>query len=333
MVCAHLDVLTSTWTKMTHCVGWAALISLMVFCITTSAHDWLRLSTTVGDMRAFQCVLTQSCTICSTQTSCGGFQLKTQHEGVLPTIHRATTSSFSNGQGAFAQALDEGVCVTQGPRENSSGKLVGEIGTVSCVSAYSHLVDVPQIYLCESNESLLHIFEPENLTQLRTGDTRTARGAPGNVLCVGDSEPTFSRQPGGVVSGTQPVGKSLPGSAPKVDSEYGVNGCTDSADERRCVVSCRSDCSIEEGPVVWTETNDSWTNDGDPTGEPQACANLSLGSSVVWDCDETLCSRTGHSVLPFGLCGQRHVLHCFQGPRSSMCIGWEVFQVRGAGWH
>ena len=32
-----------------------------------------------------------------------------------------------------------------------------------------------------------------------------------------------------------------------------------------------------------------WTNDGNPTGEPQACADLSLGSSVVWDCDR-LCA-------------------------------------------
>ena len=44
----------------------------------------------------------------------------------------ATTSSLSNGQGAFEQALDEGLCVTQGTKENSSGKVVGEIGTVSC---------------------------------------------------------------------------------------------------------------------------------------------------------------------------------------------------------
>ena len=163
----------------------------------------------------------------------------------------ATTSSLSNGQGAFAQALDEGVCVTPGTKENSSGKLVGEIGTVSCVSGDSHFVHGQQIFLCESNESLSHIFEPENLTQLRTG-------ALGYVLGVGDTEPTFSCQPGRVVSGTQPVCKPLPGSAPNVDSEYEVNGCIDSADERRCVVSCTSDRSIEEGPAVWTGmTNDS----------------------------------------------------------------------------
>ena len=99
------------------------------------------------------------------------------------------------------------------------------------------------------------------------------------------------------MSRTQPVGKSLPGSVPKVDLECGANRCIDSADERQCVVSCTSDCSIEEGPAVWTGmTNDPWTND-----EPQGCANLSLGSSVVWDCDETLCSRTGT------VSGQRHV--------------------------
>ena len=52
---------------------------------------------------------------------------------------------------------------------------------------------------------------------------------------------------------------------------------------------------------MWTGmTNDSWTNDGDRTSEPQACANLSLGSSVVWDCDETLSSRTGKVSCPSG---------------------------------
>ena len=50
-----------------------------------------------------------------------------------------------------------------------------------------------------------------------------------------------------------------------------------------------------KGPAVWTGmTNDSWTNDGDPTGEPQAC------SSVVWDCDETSGSRTGTVSCPLG---------------------------------
>ena len=38
--------------------------------------------------------------------------------------------------------------------------------------------------------------------------------------------------------------------APMVDSEYGVNVCIDGAGERRCVVSCTSDCSIEEDPAV-----------------------------------------------------------------------------------
>ena len=81
--------------------------------------------------------------------------------------------------------------------------------------------------------------------------------------------------------------------APMVDSEYGVNVCIDSADERRCVVSCTSDCSIEEDPAVWTcMTNNSWTYGGIPKCEPQACADLSLGSSVVSDCDGTLYSHT-----------------------------------------
>ena len=47
-------------------------------------------------------------------------------------------------------------------------------------------------------------------------------------------------------------------------------------------------------------TNGSWTDGGLSTCEPQACANLSLGSSVVRDCDETLCSRTGTVSCPSG---------------------------------
>ena len=120
---------------------------------------------------------------------------------------------------------------------------------------------LPQIFLCESDESLLHIFGPENFTcvadacsnvpnsensvvsdcgdtQLRTGDTGTARCAPGSVLSVGDTEQTFSCQPDGAASGTQPVCEPWPCSAPKVDSEYGVDVCIYSADERSCMVSC-----------------------------------------------------------------------------------------------
>ena len=124
---------------------------------------------------------------------------------------------------------------------------------------------------------------------------------PGYVLGVGDTEQTFSCQPGGVLSRTQPVWEPLSGSAPKVDSEYGVKGCLDSADERRWVVPCTSDCSIMEGPAEWTcMTNDSWTDDGIPTCDPQTCADLSLGSSVVSDCDGTLYSHTGTVSCPSG---------------------------------
>ena len=51
-----------------------------------------------------------------------------------------------------------------------------------------------------------------------------------------DGEQTFSCQPDGVVSGTQPVCEPLPSSAPKVDSEYGVGVCIDGADEGRAAI-------------------------------------------------------------------------------------------------
>ena len=49
-------------------------------------------------------------------------------------------------------------------KEDCSSKLVGELCTVSCVSGDSNSLDLPQIFLCESDESLLHIFGPENFT-------------------------------------------------------------------------------------------------------------------------------------------------------------------------
>ena len=52
----------------------------------------------------------------------------------------------------------------EGIKEDCSSKLVGELGTVSCASEGSNSVDLPQIFLCESNGSLLHIFEPWNFT-------------------------------------------------------------------------------------------------------------------------------------------------------------------------
>ena len=162
-------------------------------------------------------------------------------------------------------------------------------------------MEVPQIFLCESNESLLHIFGNENLTQVRTGDTCTTRGATGYVLGVGETEQTFSCQPDGVVSGTQPVCALVSDLALKVGSEYGVDVCIDSADERRCVVSGTSGCSNEEGTAGWPGmTNDSWMDGSIPMCEPQACADLSLGSSVVLDCLGTLHSHTGTVSGPSG---------------------------------
>ena len=46
-------------------------------------------------------------------------------------------------------------------------------------------------------------------------------------------------------------------------------------------VSGASGSPIVGDPAVWTcMTNDSWIDDGLPTGEPQACASLSFGGSV-----------------------------------------------------
>ena len=130
-------------------------------------------------------------------------------------------------------------------------------------------------------------------TQLRTGDTGTARCAPGSVLGVGDTEQTFSCQPDRVVPGTQPVCESLSSSAPKVDSEYCVDVCIYSADVRSCMVSCANGFSMVGDSAVWTcMTNDSWTDGGLPICEPQLCADLSLGSSAASDCDWTLYSHT-----------------------------------------
>ena len=127
-------------------------------------------------------------------------------------------------------------------------------------------------------------------TQLRTRDTCTARCALGYVLGVGGTEQTFCCQPDGVVvSGTQLVCEPLQCSAPKVDSECGVDVCIDISDERSCVISCASGYSIVGDPAM---TNDSWTDGGLPTCEPQASVDLSLGSSVVSDWDGTLDSHT-----------------------------------------
>ena len=69
--------------------------------------------------------------------------------------------------------------------------------------------------------------------------------------------------------------------------------CSDSADERSCVVSCASGNSIVGDPAVWTcMTNDSWTDGGLTACEPQTCADLSLGRLAVSHCDGTLYSHT-----------------------------------------
>ena len=59
-----------------------------------------------------------------------------------------------SGRGAEARALDQGVCVTRGTKEDWSSKLVGDVCTVSCVSGCSDSVDLPQIFLCESKEQV-----------------------------------------------------------------------------------------------------------------------------------------------------------------------------------
>ena len=59
------------------------------------------------------------------------------------------------------------------------------------------------------------------------GDTRPASGTPGYVLGVGNTESMFCCRSEGTLSGTQFVCEPLPCSAPKIDSEYGVDVCID----------------------------------------------------------------------------------------------------------
>ena len=174
---------------------------------------------------------------------------------------------------------------------------MGELGTVSWAFEGSHSVNLPQIFLPEAKESMSHIFGPEKFatdggsnvlkldnpvvsdcgdTHLQGGDARPASCTLGYVLGVADTEQTFSCQPGVVVSGTQPVCELLRCPARKSDSEYGVDVCIDRADERSWGVSWASGCSIVEDPAVWTRmTNDSGTDGGLTTCEPQAGADLS----------------------------------------------------------
>ena len=202
------------------------------------------------------------------------------------------------------------------PRRDCFSKFVGELGTVNWASEGSHSVSLRQIFLRKSGGSLSHIYGLEKFTcvadggsdvlrldnsvvsvcgntQLQGGCTYTARGALGYVLGVGDTEQTFSRQPDGVVSGTQPGGEPVRCPAPKGDSENSEDMCSDSADARSCGVSWASGYSIVEDPALGTRmTTDSGTDGGLLTSEPQVCANLCLGSSVASDCDGTLYGHT-----------------------------------------
>ena len=95
------------------------------------------------------------------------------------------------------------------------------------------------------------------------------------------------------MSGTQLVCEPLQCSAPKVDSEHDVDVCIDSADERSCFVPCASGYSNVRDPALRTcMTKGAWTDGGLLACEPQSCADLSLGSSVVSDCDGTLYRHT-----------------------------------------
>ena len=128
---------------------------------------------------------------------------------------------------------------------------------------------------------------------MQGGDPYTARGAPGYVLGVGHTEQTFSCQPDGVVSGTQPVWEPVRCSAPKGDSEHGEDVCSDSADESSCEVSWVSGHSTVEDRAVWTRvTTDSGTDGGLLTSEPQAGADLTVPNSGALE-------RSGRTFLGF----------------------------------
>ena len=177
-----------------------------------------------------------------------------------PMCNHKLFEQCSRCQGASPQRRR--VCHTRnrgGDQGNCSSKLVGELCTVSCVSGYSNSVDLPQIFLCESDEMLFHIFGPENSTcvadvcscvpnsdnsavsdcgdtQLRTGDTCTP-GARRAMCSVSEI----------------PSNRSL--ASQMVLCQHSL--CIDSADERS-VVSCASSCSIVGDPAVWIcVTNDS----------------------------------------------------------------------------
>ena len=141
---------------------------------------------------------------------------------------------------------------------------------------------------CGSRESILHNLRPENSTYVADmccdipnlggtvvsdcGDTRPTNGTRGFVLGVGDTRkcsfvvgnPAFLR-----AFATCSTRHSV------------VDVCTDRAEEVSCVVSDARGSLIEGDPSVWTSvTNGCLIDDGLTTGEPQACANLSLGGWV-----------------------------------------------------
>ena len=85
----------------------------------------------------------------------------------------------------------------EGTKEDCSSKSVGELCAVGCVSGCSNSVDLPQIFLCESNESLLHIWADGGSNALKLDNSVVSRhvhsqGALGYALRVGDTEQTFS---------------------------------------------------------------------------------------------------------------------------------------------
>ena len=93
--------------------------------------------------------------------------------------------------------------------------------------------------------------------------------------------------------------------APMVDSEYGVNVCIDSADERRCVVSCTSDCSIKEDPAV-EQFLDVWRY-----SQMRAAGVRRL---KPWQFSRVKSCLSGYVAIP-----------CMSG--------WDSSQVLAAGWH
>ena len=205
-----------------------------------------------------------------------------QHEKKLPCAQGRQLGHWKDGHHCLAK-------VKRVNWAGGSSKLVGELHTVSCVAGSRTPVNLKPS--CGSSESILHNLGPESSTYVADmccdvpnlggsvvsdcGDTRPANGTPGYGLGVGDTKKMFSWRSEGTISGTQPVCQPLPLSAPDIDLESVVDVCIS------CVVSDARGPPIEGDPsVVTSMTNDSLIDDGLTTGEPQACANLSLGGSI-----------------------------------------------------